>query len=138
MLYLKTGNHLKQIALAALKDVLGQYKLPNGQTAAAIAINPSIANLVFPPPGTSIKGLECHIYYPEIKGRSLIDGVNWDSQWLIYLKQWDTKATTLMAAEKFVVACPYPVINVFRNPPNLNINQPEICRIQVNCYSIIY
>lgn len=136
--YLKTARHLKNIAEVCLANLIGTYTLPNGQILKAIAINPSMTNLVFPPPGTSIEGLECHIYYPEIKARSIISGSRWDLSWSVYLKQWDVKKTTIFAAEKFVAGCPYPVVNIFRNPPNLNINQPEICRIKINCHSVIY
>ncbi|NEP46510.1 MAG: hypothetical protein F6K35_47875, partial [Okeania sp. SIO2H7] len=113
------------------------YSLPSGQKIEAIAINPSMANLVFPPSNTLIEELECHIYYPEIAGKTIVGGANWKLSWLILFKQWDLKKTTILAAEKFVATCPYPVTNVFRNPPNTNINQPEVCRIKITCSSII-
>ena len=135
--YLRTATYLKKTATESLGELLGTYTLPNGQKMKAIAINPSMANLVFPLPGTLIEGLECHVYYPEINGRSLIAGASWNLSWLIYLKQWNLQQTTILAAEKFVAACRYSVTSVFRNPPNLNIGQPEVCRIKINTFSVI-
>ena len=91
MNYLQTAIHLKKVVEIALGELLGSYSLPSGQKIEAIAINPSMANLVFPPSNTLIEELECHIYYPEITGKSIVGGAFWNLSWLIYFKQWDIK-----------------------------------------------
>lgn len=137
MIEQKIGISLKESIENSLGSLLGMYELPSGQIIKAIAINPSPGHLIFPPQGTKTKGLECHIYYPEIKAKSIISGANWDSTWLIILKQWDCSKTTILATRKIVSKCSYPIISVFRNPPNININQPEISQIKIIYHELI-
>ena len=108
---------IRSYCLERLDDCLGTYYLPNHRQEKAIAVNRSITNQTYPPEGTNVQGLECQIYLPYIAANSIIEGVAMQSNWCIYLKQWDNNQTTQLGALKNK-GFPYSLKSTFLNPPN--------------------
>lgn len=125
---------IKKHCLDNLGNLLGSYTLPSGVVEKAIAVNPSIANQVYPPDGTNVSGLECQIYLPFTEANSLIDSVAVKDTWSIYLKQWDLDKTTLQGMICILKNFPYTLKGTYRNPPNRAMNQPEINRLDFYCW----
>ena len=120
---------IRSYCLERLDDCLGTYYLPNHRQEKAIAVNRSITDQAYPPEGTKVQGLECQIYLPYIAANSIIEGVAMQSNWCIYLKQWDNNQTTQLGALTLMKGFPYSLKSTFLNPPNRAVNQPEIYRI---------
>lgn len=130
----RVATCIKKHCIDKLGDLLGSYTLPSGIIEKAIAINPSIANQVYPPDGTTVTGLECQIYLPNNEIKSIINGVAVQDVWSIYLKQWDIDKSTLEGMIALTHNFPYTIKGTYKNPPNRAMNQPEINRLDFFCW----
>lgn len=74
-----------------LEDYLGVYTFKSGASVAAIAVLPDKQlGYDYPPPETTVTGIECVIIQPNLKTEALLgNDLGKRYQWLIYLKQWD-------------------------------------------------
>lgn len=90
--------------LEILKNDLGKYTFTNGSSVPALSVE---NNGKFPPPGTTVSGLECVIVpLNNSTVTSLCGSKNITYQSDILLKQWDDNSDVICAAEKLIANLP--------------------------------
>lgn len=133
-----TALELRSHIATILADYIGTYTWNGGSSAAALAILPDNKHgFSYPPPGTTVTGIEVAIVRPVPTTKLLLTGYIARHTWEIYLKQWDRnsnliEATSLLVAglDKFNYAFESPV----RVPPNERMNGLESVRTAVYEY----
>lgn len=95
---------LRSQVIGHLGIILGDYKLPNGATVKAIAVDGGTPSSTFPPAGTQVEGIEVAISpNTEASVSPLAKGRLWDYSFEITLRQWSGDDTLFdRALEKLV------------------------------------
>ena len=125
-----TPKELRDTLEATLQPYLGTYTLPNGRRHPAIAV--VRGNEEYPQPGTEVKGLECTIFYPDLKPCPILDGYTVKQKWRIHLKQWDKKAE-LKKPQEAIMRSPLQAIisNILAIPAEERLGIPEAVQIEM-------
>lgn len=83
--------------LLPLLEGKGYYRLPSGQTVAAIAVLPDPeVGYSYPPAGTKIVGIECVIYLPLNGIAPILGGVMVPARWDLRLRAHDDSVKDLI------------------------------------------
>lgn len=136
-----TARELRSHITTILADYIGKYTWNGGSVATAVAILPDNKHgFSYPPPGTTVEGIEVVIIRPVPATKLLLSGYIGRATWEIYLKQWDRSANLIDATEKLIVGLNrlnYAFESPVRVPPNERMNGLESVRTAVYEYSIV-
>ena len=136
-----TAFELRSHINTILANYIGKYTWNNGSQANAIAILPDNKHgFSYPPPGTTVTGIEAVIIRPVPSTKLLLTGYIERATWEIYLKQWDRSSSLIDATEELIVGLnklEYAFESPIRVPPNERVNGLESIRTAVYEYSIV-
>lgn len=128
--YADIAKSIRGWILDNLTDDLGAYRWQDGRTLPAVTI---IGNRQqqHPPAGVEVSGLEVVIFYPEPDMIPLMGSFQNSDNWVILLKQWNSKSNTLEAKDKLMAATIYPIVQAIRVDGNVMVGIPESFRLIV-------
>lgn len=125
-------SHIETI----LADYIGDYTRNGNGNSKAIAILPDNKHgFNYPPPGTTVTGIEAVIIRPIPAVKMLLNKQYVGrATWEIYLKQWDRSSNLIDATEELIVGLnklDYAFESPVRVPPNERLNGLESVRTAV-------
>lgn len=125
-----TPGELRSQLTETLQPWIGTYTFPNGRKHPAIAVIKG--NEEYPQSGTIITGLECVIFYPEIKPVAVLESYLSKQVWRIHLKQWE-KGKGLKKEQEAILASPLQAIvkNIVAIPAEERLGIPESAQIEL-------
>lgn len=136
-----TAKELRSHIETILADYIGDYTWNGNGNSKAIALLPDNKHgFSYPPPGTTVTGIEAVIVRPVPAVKMLLNKQYFGrATWEIYLKQWDRSSNLIDATEKLIVGLSrldYAFESPVRVPPNERMNGIESVRTAVYEYII--
>lgn len=129
------ARELRSQIVGILADYIGKYTWSNGSLQEAIAVLPDNKHgFSYPPPGTTVSGIEAVIIRPVPSTKLLLTGYMARHTWEIYLKQWDRNSNLIDVTEELIVGLSkldYAFESPVRVPPNERVNGLESVRLAV-------
>ena len=127
-----TALRLRQVIESVIGDFIGTYAFSRNQKSKAIAVIKG--GDIYPPPNTVATGLEVVIFYPSLKVEALLGGYVVEDEWIIHLKQWDSKENTLNPT-RLLLSVLNGVKNVSKMSANEKLGIPETMQIRLREFS---
>lgn len=114
---------------SALSDLLGTYTFVNGRTTPAFGVIKG--NEVYPPDGTTIKGLEAILFYPALDPMATLTGYRVKQKWTLHLKQWERGKSVNPACDRILANSEILVEQIIPMPAQERLGIPEGAQIKI-------